>query len=123
MEENQKMSFVEANDLVTKRAEELSLSNNITVLPLLFETEKDWCIGYFKSPTRMQTMSVLGKGGVDPLFSGEALLIANLIKNESDFRFLNDSPLYDEINIGAFLEAYASANKISKNLAEKKIGK
>ncbi len=118
-----KISFEEANEIALKRSAELQNLHKCGIIELLFDIDDEWIYGYFKEPTRMQIMKIMGKAGVDPLFSGEALLESNLIREASDARFLDPSPLYNKINITAFLIAYASTNQITTNLIEKKTGK
>lgn len=120
---NTEMTLEEVNEFAFQKSTEIANTTGKSIIPLIFEEGDTWAIGYFSAPTRMQIMSILGKGGIEPLFSGKLLLENNIIKNESDKRFLNDSPDFDALNIGAYLEAYASANVMSKNLAEKKTGK
>lgn len=119
----EKLTEEQAIDFVNSKAEELTKRLGIQVLPLLMEHNNDWVFGYFKAPTRMQIMSVLGKAGADPLFSGMDLLTYNILKNESDPKFLSDNAAFDEINIGAYLAAYKASQKVAYNLAEKKTGK
>lgn len=118
----EKLSFDEANDFVNQRAEELKTQYGTDIVPLLFNFNDEWVYGWFKTPTRFQCMDVMGRMGEQPLFSGEKILTANLLK-ESDKKLLDPSPLYDEINCGAYLEAYKASNRLNVNLAEKKTGK
>ena len=112
----------DAQNFVNGKVPELEAQYGCKVIPMLFNLNDEWIYGWFKSPTRLQIMSILGKAGVQPFFSGELLLQTNLLK-ESDVRIMNESPLYDELYTGACLAAYAASNKIVYNLAEKKTGK
>lgn len=120
--ETTNLTFEQASEFVQNRANELKKLHGVEIIPMLFDHNGSWVYGWLKSPHRLTIMEVLGKMGERPLFTGETVLRANLLP-ESDPKILNESAEFDSIFTSACLAAYASCNKLSANLVQKKTGK
>lgn len=94
------------NNIVKSKAEELSIKHNCKVNPFIFKTEDGDIIGYLKEPERLLKLRVIDMLNMGQhTASGDAILQACLIKEESDPRILSESPNDDMVYIGAVMHA------------------
>ena len=116
MSKNQESpNLEEMQEMVDKKANELTTKMGVNVMPLLFNHNDEWIVGYIKRPNRTVTGVVIDKMEKYGKYeAGNLLLQACLLKEESDNRIIDPSPSYDAINIGAALE---SLNTIEINMS------
>lgn len=113
--ENNEVTLEQMQILVDAKAAELSKKLGLKVIPMLFKLNEEFIVGYLKQPTRSTVRIAVDKmekfGRIE---AGDLLLQTSLIQEESDRRIIDESPLYDGINMGACLEAL---NLIEVNLS------
>jgi hypothetical protein len=112
----------EAQEFANKKAEELTNKFGKKVHPMIFiqdEDSTDYAIGYLKEPNRMDKIQAMDVAFSSPMKAGMRILEMGLIKEESDYRFLNDDSAYDAINIGAYQKALTIV-QFASDLAKKK---
>ena len=105
--------------LVEAKASELSKTLNKMVIPLLFEMNNEYIVGYAEELTRYQKSLAIGKMAKSAVAAGEELLNYCLIKNISDARFTSTDSKYDAMIFGAAMKMMDTINIIS-DLSKKK---
>ncbi len=107
IEEKKDITIEEMQEIVEKRAAELTKSLNLEVTPLLFVQDDEFIVGYMKQPNRQTCRAAYDRmekyGKLD---AGDLILEACLIKEESDTRITDPSPRYNGINNWACIEAF-----------------
>ena len=117
MENNNASSYEEMNQIVIAKADELSKSLGLKVMPLLhyYKPTDEWIVGYVKEPNRSTIRVAVDKlekfGKLD---AGDLILQTCLIEKESDSRIMDENMAYNGINSGACLEVL---NLIEINLS------
>ena len=114
-----KMETITTEEINT-RADELSKVHNVKVTPIVFfdEDTNEKIVGYLKEPTRLQKQRALDKTLISQSSAGEDLLMACLIKEESNPRIYSESSNDDAIVMGACQAALATV-KLKQNIAKK----
>jgi hypothetical protein len=120
VETSEDLTLEQIQELTNKKALELEKQLKWPVFPLVFKEGEEWIIGYMKKPSRIAQMAAFGKISTSSLLAGQELLESFLIREESDSRILDMSPMYDSINLGASWAAYGlieiSLNQSKKNI-------
>lgn len=120
--EGNEITLKDVQTKAAQKAEELTQKHGRKVHPLVFverEGSTDYIVGFIKEPNRMDKMQAIDTAFSSPMKAGYRILELGLIREESDHRFLNEDPAYDEINLGAYQEALTVV-QYSANLAKKK---
>lgn len=119
---NIKLNFDQTVLAAENKAQELADRLGKEVFPMVYvvdEDTNDYCVGFLEKPNRMTQMRAIDQSVQSSMTAGMQLLMACLLKTESDYRLLNDAPQFDDINLGAFIEAFKlvqiSVNAIKKN--------
>jgi hypothetical protein len=122
MEDLKNLSKDELNELVVKNAEQLSATKGPRVEGLLLNTngfdssEGEWVIGYYTAPTLYQKMTMLDNIEKDKMIKGMQILEKNLIRENSDPRFLEkENPDNHKLIIGASLAVVGKSIDFSVN--------
>lgn len=99
------LTLEQMQEIVESKSNELSKKLGRKVMPLLFNHNDEWIVGYVQQPTRtvvrvaVDKMEKFGK-----IEAGDLILQSSLIKEESDQRIISEESEYDGVNMGACLE-------------------
>lgn len=118
-------SKAELQEIVKENAEGLSKQHGCVVEALLLndagfnKEDGEWVIGYYKTPTLYQKMTIIDNVDKDKTMKGFNLLKANLLKENSSPRLVNfEDPKNHGVILGASLALAGAAFDFSINQVE-----